>query len=163
MLIARGTGPGIERVPTNQPSRSMTAQTGNSVTVHYTGKLEDGTVFDSSRDREPLSFVIGSGQVIPGFEKAVVGLEPGETRTERIEPEDAYGERRDEMIMEVEREHLPPDLNPEAGQQLQIQQSDGQVIPVVVADVSESSITIDANHPLAGQPLIFEIEVVEVV
>lgn len=130
--------------------------------VHYTGRLDDGTVFDSSQDRDPLAFTLGSGEVIPGFEQAVLGMSVGETRTHRIEAEEAYGEHRDEMVLRVEREHLPPDLNPEAGQQLQIQQSSGEVIPVVVTDVDSDSITLDANHPLAGQPLTFEIELVEV-
>jgi peptidylprolyl isomerase len=138
------------------------AQPGHSVKVHYTGRLDDGTVFDSSQDRDPLAFTLGSGEVIPGFEQAVLGMSVGETRTHRIEAEEAYGEHRDEMVLRVEREHLPPDLNPEAGQQLQIQQSSGEVIPVVVTDVDSDSITLDANHPLAGQPLTFEIELVEV-
>jgi peptidylprolyl isomerase len=138
------------------------AQPGHSVKVHYTGRLDDGTVFDSSQDRDPLAFTLGTGEVIPGFEQAVLGMSVGETRTHRIEAEEAYGEHRDEMVLRVEREQLPPDLHPEAGQQLQIQQSSGEVIPVVVTDVDSDSITLDANHPLAGQPLTFEIELVEV-
>jgi peptidylprolyl isomerase len=138
-----------------------TAQPGSNVKVHYTGRLDDGTVFDTSQDRDPLEFTVGTGQVIPGFEEAVMGMSVGESRTHRIEAEDAYGEHRDEMVLRVEREHLPPDLSPETGQQLQIQQSSGEVIPVIVTEVDSDTITLDANHPLAGQPLTFDIELIE--
>lgn len=139
------------------------AKHGDTVKVHYTGKLEDGTVFDTSIDRDPLQFTIGKGQMIPGFEQAVLGMNPGESKTIRIPTDEAYGTRREEMVMVVDRNQLPADLNPEVGQQLQNRQPDGQTIVVTVTEVSESSVTVDANHPLAGKDLTFDIQLVEVV
>lgn len=139
------------------------AKEGDTVRVHYTGKLEDGTVFDTSGERAPLEFTIGDGQIIPGFEKAVVGMEPGETKTARLSPEEAYGPRRDDMTLTVDRAQFPEEINPEPGQQLQVQQPDGRAAVVVVSDVTDSTVTLDANHPLAGQPLTFDIRLVEVV
>lgn len=136
---------------------------GDKVKVHYTGTLQDGSVFDSSREREPLEFEIGSGALIPGFEKAVLGLSVGESTKVEIPSGEAYGEVRDEMIISVERTKLPADIDPQLGMQLQVQQPDGQAMPVVISDVNETHITIDANHPLAGRDLTFEIELVEVV
>jgi peptidylprolyl isomerase len=141
----------------------MGAKLGDTVKVHYTGKLDDGTVFDSSVDRDPLEFTIGSGNIIPGFEQAVVGMTPGESKTEVIPNDQAYGPYMDEMVVIVDRRQMPGDLQPEVGQQLQIQQETGQVIPVVVTDISDGSITLDANHPLAGEDLTFEIELVAIV
>jgi peptidylprolyl isomerase len=138
------------------------AKPGNTVKVHYTGKLDDGTVFDSSATRDPLQFSIGEGRVIPGFEQAAVGMSPGESKTVTIPAEQAYGSHRPELVMVVERQRMPADLAVEVGQQLEIRQSSGQVIPVIVTDVSESQVTLDANHPLAGQDLTFEIQLVEV-
>jgi peptidylprolyl isomerase len=138
------------------------AKPGDTVKIHYTGKLDDGTVFDSSVDREPLEFTLNSGQVIPGFDQAVVGMSPGETKTEKIPMDQAYGPYREEMVVEVSRQQMPPELQPEVGQQLQVQQTDGQTIPVVVAEVTDSTVTLDANHPLAGEDLTFEIQLVEI-
>ncbi|MEM6752476.1 MAG: peptidylprolyl isomerase [Cyanobacteria bacterium P01_C01_bin.38] len=138
------------------------AKAGDNVKVHYTGKLDDGTVFDSSVEREPLEFSLGSGNVIPGFEEAIVGMAPGESKTTQIPPEQAYGPTREELVITVEKEQIPTDLSVEVGQQLQISQNNGQVIPVIVTDVSDSKVTLDANHPLAGQQLTFDIELVEV-
>ena len=128
------------------------AKEGDTVRVQYTGKLEDGTVFDSSDESSPLEFTIGSGQIIPGFEQAIVGMEPGETKTATIRPEEAYGQRQ-----------FPEDIEPEPGQHLQVQQPDGRAAIVTVSEVSESAVTLDANHPLAGQPLTFEIRLVDIV
>jgi FKBP-type peptidyl-prolyl cis-trans isomerase 2 len=138
------------------------AKPGDTVKIHYTGRLEDGTVFDSSSDREPLEFTINQGQVIPGFEEAVLGMTPGESKTEKIPMDQAYGPHREEMVLEVSREQIPPDLNPEVGQQLQIQQANGQSVPVFVTDVTDAQITLDANHPLAGEDLTFDIQLVEI-
>lgn len=138
------------------------AKAGDNVKVHYTGKLDDGTVFDSSVEREPLQFSLGSGNVIPGFEEAIVGMAPGESKTTQIPPDQAYGPQRDELVITVEKEQIPTDLSVAVGQQLQISQNNGQVIPVMVTDVSDSKVTLDANHPLAGQQLTFDIELVEV-
>ncbi len=139
------------------------AKHGDTVKVHYTGKLEDGTVFDTSVDHDPLQFTIGEGQIIPGFEQAVVGMNPGESKTIKVTADDAYGLHHEEMVLVVDRNQLPADLNPEVGQQLQSRQPDGQTIVVTVTDVSESSVTLDANHPLAGKDLTFEIQLVEIV
>ena len=138
------------------------AKSGDNVKVHYTGKLDDGTVFDSSAEREPLEFSLGSGNVIPGFEEAIVGMAPGESKTTKIPPEQAYGPQREELVITVEKEQIPTDLSVEVGQQLQISQNNGQVIPVIVTDVSDSKVTLDANHPLAGEQLTFDIKLVEV-
>lgn len=138
------------------------AKKGDTVEVHYTGKLEDGTVFDTSQDREPLSFTLGEDKVIPGFEKAVEGMEPGETKTEELSPEDAYGQHREDMVMELERDQIPENVDPQVGQQLQLRMQDGQTVPVVITDLGDESVTIDANHPLAGKKLIFEIELLDV-
>ena len=135
---------------------------GDTVKVHYTGKTSDGNVFDSSRERDPLEFTIGQGQLIPGFEKAVVGLEAGDSQTVTIPSDEAYGEVRDDMIVNVPKEQIPSDITPEVGQQLQIQQKDGGSIGVVVTEITEQEVTLDANHPLAGKDLTFEIEVVSV-
>lgn len=136
------------------------AQLGDSVSIHYTGKLKDGTVFDSSRDRDPLQFDLGGGQVIPGFESAVVGMAPGESKTEVIPPEQAYGAHQTEMVMVVEREQIPADIPLDLGQQLQLRGPAGELVPVLVTELSEAAVTLDANHPLAGETLIFDIELV---
>ncbi|NLX03986.1 MAG: peptidylprolyl isomerase [Phycisphaerae bacterium] len=138
------------------------AKEGDTVKVHYTGKLKDGTVFDQSAGKEPLEFTIGEGRVIPGFEEAVKGMEPGQSKTVEVSSEEAYGPRRDEMILQVDRSRLPEDLDPEVGQQLQSHQENGQTVILTVTDVSEQEVTLDANHPLAGQDLQFEIELVEI-
>lgn len=136
---------------------------GDTVKVHYTGKLtEDGTVFDSSRDREPLEFTLGEGQLIPGFEEAVIGMEEGEDTTIDLASEDAYGERREDLELEVSKDDLPDNIEPEVGMQLQMQQQEnGQAIPVQITSVEDEFVKLDANHPLAGKDLTFDIEVVE--
>ncbi len=138
------------------------AKEGDEVQVHYTGKLEDGTVFDTSEDGEPLSFTIGEERVIPGFEEAVTGMEPGDSKTTEVDPEQAYGEHREDMVMEMEKDQIPSEVDPEVGQQLQLRLENGQTVPVLITALGEDTVTIDANHPLAGRKLIFEIEVVDV-
>ena len=138
------------------------AKDGNTVKVHYTGTLEDGTTFDTSVGREPLEFTLGEGRVIPGFEEVVKGMQVGQSKTVTIPPERAYGLRLDDLVLVIEREQLPENLDPEVGQQLQMQQADARTTVVVVTDVSETTITVDANHPLAGKGLTFEIELVEI-
>ena len=139
------------------------AKNGDLVKVHYTGKLEDGTIFDSSVDREPLEFTLGRGEVISGFEEIVVGMQPDESKTTTLPPEKAYGPHHPEMVVTVEKERFPEDLEPEIGQQLQMRQEEGRTIVVAVTEVSESSVTLDANHPLAGKDLTFDIQLVEIV
>lgn len=139
------------------------AKEGDTVKVHYTGKLSDGTVFDSSDERSPIEFTIGEGQVIPGFEEAVVGMEPGESKTATVPSEKAYGPHQGEMMFEVGRDQFPQDVQPEPGQQLQIRQPDGRTFFVTVNEISESSVTLDANHPLAGKDLVFDIKLEEII
>ncbi len=134
---------------------------GDSVKVHYTGTLTDGTVFDSSRDREPLEFTLGSGMLIPGFEAAVIGMGVGNTTKVTIAPEDAYGDVNEDLVLDIPASQVPPHITPEVGMMLQLQTDDG-VMEVVIAAVNEDNIVLDANHPLAGQELTFEIEVVEI-
>ncbi len=138
------------------------ATQGSTVHVHYTGRTEEGVVFDSSADRDPLSFELGAGRVIPGFESAVDGMQVGEEKTVTIPSTDAYGPHREDLIHEVGRAQLPPDLSPEVGQHLHLRTPDGQTMQVQVVQVGEESIQLDANHPLAGKDLTFEIELVGV-
>ena len=138
------------------------ASSGDTVKVHYTGKLDDGTVFDSSRDREPLEFTLGGGQVIPGFEEAVRDMEEGEETTVTIPPEEAYGQRQDQAVIEVAREQLPDEIKPEVGMQLEVLSAGGGSFPARITEMNDRTITLDANHPLAGEQLTFEIELVEV-
>jgi len=134
---------------------------GQTVSIHYTGKLTDGTVFDSSEGRDPLEFELGSKQVIPGFEAAVRTLEIGESTETTIPPEEAYGERRDDMVVTLDRSQFPPEQTPEVGMEVYLQAGD-QPIPAKIVQVHPDSVTLDANHRLAGQTLIFDIELVSV-
>jgi peptidylprolyl isomerase len=139
-----------------------TAKKGDTVHVHYTGRLDDGTVFDSSSGREPLQFTLGEGQVIPGFEQAVDGMAVGEKTEARIPPEKAYGDRSDQLVLNVGRDRFPDDVTPKVGQRFTMTTQDGQQVPVTVTDAEAESITIDANHPLAGKPLHFDLELVRI-
>ena len=138
------------------------AKTGDTVKVHYTGKLDDGTVFDTSAEQEPLEFIVGEGQVIPGFESAVIGMNTGEIKTTHIVADDAYGPHRPEMVIEVERGMFPTDMDPQVDQQVQIRQSNGQSFIATITDISDENVTLDANHPLAGKDLTFDIQLVEI-
>lgn len=138
------------------------AKKGDTVKVHYTGKLNDGSVFDSSIDREPLEFELGGGNMIAGFDAAVQGMTIGDKKVANIPAAEAYGDKRDDMMVNVPKEQVPADLDPKVGQQLSVQQQDGSAIPVVVVDIKEEHIVLDANHPLAGQDLTFEIELVSI-
>ena len=135
---------------------------GDTVKVHYTGKLENGDVFDSSREREPFEFTVGNKAVIPGFEKGVVGMGVGDTKTIEIPPEEAYGAKQDELVVEVQKSELPDDITPTIGQRLQIKQQDGNPIVVTITELTDDSITLDANHPLAGYTLFFDVELVDI-
>ena len=139
-----------------------TAKMGDTVKVHYTGTLHDESVFDSSRERAPMEFTIGEGNIIEGFEKGVVGMTVGETRTLSIPPEEGYGSRDDNLITQIDRSYLPQTVEPAIGQQLQVKQPDGKTFVVWITDLDEQTVTIDANHPLAGQTLNFEIELTEI-
>jgi len=138
-------------------------ENGQKVKIHYTGTLGDGTQFDSSAGRDPLEFEMGAGMVIPGFETGVKDMAVGEKKTIHIPAAEAYGEKREEMVMEFERSKLPEELDPAVGMGLQMQGPQGQPIPVQITAVGEETITLDANHPLAGQDLNFELELVALV
>lgn len=141
---------------------AQTAQQGDTVAVHYTGKLDDGEIFDSSRERDPLEFQVGSGQVIPGFDRAVEGLEVGESREVRLEPDEGYGEPREDLVVDVDRDQFPDDADPDVGQQVQVQVAPGQNRIATITAIEDESITLDLNHPLAGKALTFDVELVEI-
>jgi peptidylprolyl isomerase len=138
------------------------AKTGDLVKVDYTGRLNSGQIFDTSEGREPIEFVLGSHQVIPGFEEAVEGMSVGDKKTIEIPADQAYGQRREELVATVRRDQLPEDLEPKEGDILRIQREDGQVILVRITDIDETSATLDANHPLAGEDLTFDIKLVDI-
>lgn len=145
------------------------AKQGDTVKVHYTGKLTTGEIFDSSEEctscdceSGPMEFTIGQGDVIPGFEAAVIGMNPGESKTVTIPVDQAYGERVEQMVAEVEREFLPADVEPQVGHQYEVTQEGGDVFSVTVTAVTDTHVTLDANHPLAGRDLIFEIKLLEI-
>lgn len=139
------------------------AKNGDQVKVHYTGKLADGTIFDSSEQREALQFTLGQGQLIPGFEQAVLGMQVGEAKTFTIEAADAYGLHNATLVFTVGRATLPPDMNPSVGQRFRIRQQDGATSEVSVSATTNDSVTFDANHPLAGKDLTFIIHIVEII
>lgn len=138
------------------------AKRGDRVRVHYTGSLDDGTLFDSSRKRDPLEFTLGEGQLIKGFEVAVDGMSAGQNKTITIPAAEAYGPHRDELVSELPRGQIPSEIELTEGLQLEAQHPDGQVVRFVVASFDDQTITLDGNHPLAGKDLTFEIEVVEI-
>jgi peptidylprolyl isomerase len=141
----------------------MAAEAGQTVKVHYKGTLDDGTMFDSSEGRDPLQFTVGGGQVIPGFDAGVTGLEIGESRTVTIPPEEGYGPVNEQLLLEFPIDQVPEGVDTTLGAALEITHESGQQIPVVVTKVTDEVIILDANHPLAGKTLTFEIELVEIV
>ena len=138
------------------------AKAGDAVQVHYTGKLADGEVFDSSEGREPLGFSLGSGNVIPGFENAILGMQIGEVKDVVIPVNEAYGERHEQMIQTVPRDQMDLGVEPEVGMTVELHSESGEVIPLVISEVTETTVTVDGNHPLAGQELHFNIRLVEI-
>ncbi len=134
----------------------------DTVRVHYTGKLDNGEVFDDSRGREPFELTIGQGMVIPGFENALIDMEVNEKKTVNIPKDEAYGDHRPELVQDVPKSQIPADINPAVGMQLMSQTPDGQQIPIMVTEVKDETITVDANSPLAGKDLTFDLEVVEI-
>jgi len=139
------------------------AKTGDTVRVEYTGKFEDGQIFDSNKGKELLEFTLGEGKIIPGFEKAVIGMEVDEEKTVKIPPKDGYGEYIEGLVAEVEKERFPENLSLEVGRQLVIPQENGGQLIVTITKVTDSKVTLDANHPLAGKTLIFDIKLKEIV
>ena len=142
--------------------RIRRAQPGDTVKVHYTGKLAQGKTFDSSTDRAPLQFTIGEGQVIMGFEQAIIGMQPGEEKTTNIPAEKAYGPYRKERVKTIDRLRLPNDIKPKAGQRIQVRQKDGRCTVLTVKKVLPSQVTLDANPPLAGKDLVFDIQLLAI-
>lgn len=138
------------------------AKSGDTVRIHYTGTLSDGSVFDSSEGRDPLEFTLGSGQVIPGFDAGVTGMTVGDKKTVEIPCADAYGEKNPDAQQDVPRAQIPAEIPLELGIQLQMQAPTGQVIPVTVVGLTDDTVTLDANHPLAGKDLTFALELVEI-
>lgn len=141
---------------------SRMASQGDKVKVHYTGSLNDGTVFDSSREREPLAFQLGEGQLIPGFERAVLGMAIGESKEIKIPPHEAYGEHSKDLVRPVEKKYLPKDMEPQVGMQLQLGSNEDLTI-VTIVGVDGEKVLLDANHPLAGKTLVFNIELVDII
>ena len=139
------------------------AKTGDTVRVEYTGKFEDGQIFDSNKGKELLEFTLGEGKIIPGFEKAVIGMEVDEEKTVKIPPKDGYGEYIEGLVAEVEKERFPENLSLEVGRQLVIPQENGGQLIVTITKVTDSKVTLDANHPLAGKTLVFDIKLKEIV
>jgi peptidylprolyl isomerase len=138
-------------------------KSGDTVRVHYHGKLEDGSTFDSSEGRDPLEFTVGSGQVIKGFDEAMLDMQPGEKKTVNIPVEQAYGQRNDDMMMEYPKSEFPADMKPEVGMELHMSDNMGNVFPVVIEAVNDETVILDANHPLAGKDLTFDLELVSIV
>ena len=134
----------------------------DTVKVHYTGKLTDGQVFDSSEGKEPIEFTLGKGQLIPGFEKGLIDMKVNEKKTITIPKEEAYGDPREDLVQEVEKSQLPEDIKPEVGMGLVSKTPDGREMNLMVAEVKEDTIVVDGNHPLAGKDLVFDLEVVEI-
>lgn len=137
-------------------------KSGDTVAIHYTGTLLDGSTFDSSEGRDPLEFVVGSGQIIPGLDVALPGMAVGDKKTVQIACADAYGPLNPDMRQAVPREGIPPEIQLEVGMQLQMQTPDGQAMPVTVVELDDATVTLDANHPLAGKDLKFDIEVMRI-
>jgi FKBP-type peptidyl-prolyl cis-trans isomerase 2 len=135
---------------------------GDTVKMHYTGKLKSGKVFDTSKDRQPFEFIVGSVTLVPGLEKGIIGMEIGESKTIEIPPEEAFGNRYEELVVELSKSEFPDYITPKIGQRLQLRRPDGQIITVTVIDLNEDTVTLDGNHPLAGYTLLFDIELVEI-
>ena len=138
------------------------AKNGDKVKTHFTGKLENGKIFDSSQDSKPLEFTIGAGEMMPGFEKEILGMTMGDKKAFTVLPEEAYGSRREELVATVEKSHFPPDITPTIGQPLQITLPEGEVLDLLITGIDGDMVTTDANHPLAGEALLFEVELVEI-
>ena len=138
------------------------AKAGDKVRVHYEGQLSDGTIFDSSLEREPIEFILGQDTVIPGFEQAVIGMEAGESKNVSIPPEGGFGEYSEDLVVNIEKSILPPDINPVVGMQLEVSSEEETPRVFTIADIAEDIITLDGNHPLAGKEIAFKIELLEI-
>ena len=139
------------------------AKEGDTIKVHYSGKFDDGTEFDSSRGEDPLECTLGGGQLIPGFENGLIGMSVGESKTLTVPPQEGYGEFREDLVLAINREEFSKDATPEVGQQLRLQKPGNQPFMVVIREVQDDTIVLDANHPLAGKTLTFDVELMEIV
>ncbi len=160
LVLTNGCGRKEEKQSLEKESEKTIVKKGDRVKVQYTGTLQDGTIFDKSKEEEPLEFTVGSGQVIPGFEKAVEGMKLNEEKKVTLNTEDAYGKRDETLIRKVPKNSLPENFKPEKGMVIRLQDQTGRAIPGTIIDITENSITIDLNHPLAGKDLTFNIKVV---
>ena len=138
------------------------AKDGDTVKVHFTGRLENGEVFVKSEEDQPIDLTLGTGELIPGVERAIVGMEGGEKKTITVPPEQAYGPRQDDLMVEIDKSNLPEHVTPAIGKGLRIRQSDGDDIPVIISEMTENTVTLDGNHPLAGATLFFDLQLVEI-
>jgi len=162
-LFLIGCGSAVETQPSEEKAgKKMIVKKGDRVKVEYVGRLKDGTIFDKSKAGEPLEFTAGSGQIIPGFDKAVEGMRLNEEKKVTIKAEDAYGKREESLVREFPRSSLPKNFKPEKGMVLRLRDQSGRTIPGTIVDMTEGTITIDLNHPLAGKDLIFDIKVVDI-
>lgn len=164
-LLNRGNLPGpaltVRPLPAERPAMSQ-AKAGDTVHIHYTGTTTDGTLFDTTEGRDPLAFELGAGYVIPGFDKAVVGMEVGEKKNVTIPCEEAYGPHREELTFMVPRENLPPGYEPQEGEVMRMESRDGTQTNVIITHVTEDEVRMDANHPLVGKDLVFDVELVKI-
>jgi FKBP-type peptidyl-prolyl cis-trans isomerase 2 len=135
---------------------------GDKVSVHYTGKLDDGLVFDTTDDRDPVVFTVGEGRVIDGFEEAVLGMNPGESKTVKVSPDKAYGEHKPDLIGNVDRNKLPKNLDLNINKRIKLKQKSGKLRSALIVGLSDSQVTLDVNHPLAGKDLVFDIKLLEI-
>lgn len=138
------------------------AQVGDLVSVHYTGKLKNGEVFDSSKDRDPLEFTLGNKELLAGFEDGVVGMKPGESKSVTLEPQNAFGNRSEDLLLKLPKKEFPQHITPSVGLQLRLSNAEGKEMTVVITEVGEESVTLDGNHPLSGQTVVFDIELLEI-
>ena len=138
------------------------AQVGDLVRVHYTGKLKNGEVFDSSKERDPLEFTLGNKELLAGFEDGVVGMKPGDSKSVTLEPENAFGDRREDLLLKLPKREFPQNITPSVGLQLRLSNASGNEMTVVITEVGKDSVTLDGNHPLSGQTVIFNIELIEI-
>ena len=138
------------------------AQVGDLVSVHYTGKLKNGEVFDSSKERDPLEFTLGNKELLAGFEDGVVGMKPGESKSVTLEPHNAFGNHREDLLLKLPKKEFPQHITPSVGLQLRLSNAEGKEMTVVITEVGEESVTLDGNHPLSGQTVVFDIELLEI-
>jgi len=162
VIVCLITGFALTDICSAQEKKEMVVKKGNKIKVQYTGRLQDGTVFDQSKEKEPLEFIVGSGQLISGFDKAVEGMKLNEEKKVTLKTEEAYGQSNPDLIRQFERSFFPADFSPEKDIVIELQDANGRKIPGTIVDVTEENVSVDLNHPLAGKELIFDISVVDI-